>query len=254
MKSLLRRMLLLVIAGWLSAAAVPTLAADTVLVAGAAGRTGRAVVRQLVAAGHPVRAMVRSGPGLAEWSSETVSVVVADVRQPQTLAKAMDGVALAVVAIGASRGDPANGPEQVDFAGVRNLAVAARQAGLRRVVLVSSAGVTHEDHVLNRMFDNVLRWKARGEMALRESGVPYTIIRPGGLTDQGGAQGGIRIEQGDAGGGYISRADVARACIAALFSAEAENRTFEVYAGGRASPVNWDETFRALEPDPAGAP
>ena len=60
----------------------------------------------------------------------------------------------------------------------------AAAADLNQFVLVSSGGVTHEDHVLNKMFNNVLIWKFKGEEAVRNSGVPYTIFRPGGLVDK----------------------------------------------------------------------
>jgi hypothetical protein len=50
-------------------------------------------------------------------------------------------------------------------------------------------GVTDPDHMLNKILDNVLVWKLRGEDALRAAGVPYTIVRPGGLQDGPGGSG-----------------------------------------------------------------
>jgi uncharacterized protein YbjT (DUF2867 family) len=242
-------MLLGAVGGALPAVADP---AGPVAVAGADGRTGRLVVRELLAAGYPVRALVRdpADGGFAEG----VDVVQADAREPSALGPALAGATAHVIAIGARPGDAASGPEQVDYRGVQNLASAAAAAQLGHVVLVSSAGVTRDDHPLNRRFDDVLQWKARGEAALRASGVPWTIIRPGGLTDADTGAGGVRLVQGDAGTGFIPRADVARIAVAALGEPSARGRTFEAYAAGGPPPADWAKTFNALAVDAAGTP
>ena len=225
------------------------LASDLVLVAGATGRTGQQIVRELQAAGYRVRALVRDADKAKLVLGDTVEYASGDVRQRPTLDVALRGVRYAISAVGATRKDPANKPEFVDFQGVRNLADAAAAAKLDQLVIVSSAGVTHKDHMLNKMFDNVLLWKAQGEAAVRASGVPYTILRPGGLTDKPGGQSGVRLEQGDRGTGFIPRGDVARVCVAALKSPAARNRTFEVY-GGQPPPVtDWDALFGKLAAD-----
>jgi uncharacterized protein YbjT (DUF2867 family) len=229
-----------------AAAPVSGEARGIVVVAGATGRTGRHVVATLKEQGYGVRALVRDAAAARSLLGEGVEYVVADVRQPVTLAPAMTGAAAVISALGSGRKVPGNGPEQVDYEGVKNLAEAAAAARVGQIVLVSSAGVTQEDHPLNRMFDNVLRWKAKGEEAVRASGVPFTIVRPGGLVDKPGGEGGIRLEQGDRGSGFIPRADVARVCVAALESPAARNRTFELYSGPGAPPADWDAVFGAL--------
>lgn len=233
----------------LLAGSAQALAADLVLVAGATGGTGQQVVRELKAAGYEVRALVRDPASARNLLGYGVEYATGDVRDRATIDSALKGVRYAISAIGATRKDPANGPEFVDFQGVRNLADAAAAAKVDQLVVVSSAGVTREDHPLNKMFDNVLIWKGRGEDAVRASGVPYTIIRPGGLTDQPGGQSGVRFEQGDKGTGFIPRADVARVCVAALKSPAARNRTFELYSAPSASPeMDWDAAFGKLAP------
>lgn len=229
-------------------------AADLVLVAGATGRTGQQVVRELNAAGYRVRALVRDPAGARNVLGDGVEYARGDVRERSTIDAALKGVRYAISAIGATRKDPANGPEFVDFQGIRNLAEAAAAAKLDQLVVVSSAGVTREDHPLNKMFDNVLVWKGRGEDAVRASGVPYTIVRPGGLTDKPGGQSGVRLEQGDRGTGFIPRADVARVCVAALKSPAARNRTFELYSAQSGPDTDWDAVFARLAADPAPGP
>lgn len=247
--SLRRRLpaLLLVAA---SVAATTVAAAETAVVAGADGRTGRLIVRELLAGGYQVRALVRAAGPAGSAFPPAVEVVVADARQPATLAAPLAGAAALVISIGGRRGEPGNGPEQVDYQGVANLAAAAATARLGRVVLISSAGVTRDDHPLNARFDNVLRRKAQGEQALRAAGVTYTIIRPGGLTDADPGPGGVRLEQGDRGTGFVPRADVARIVVAALRAPAAANRTFEAYAAGGAAPTDWNRLFGALAADP----
>jgi uncharacterized protein YbjT (DUF2867 family) len=224
-------------------------AGDLVLVAGASGRTGQHVVRELKAAGYRVRALVRNADSAIPALGDGVEYAIGDVRQRPTLDVAMQGVRYAISAVGASPKAPDNGPEFVDYQGVRNLAEAAAAAKVDQIVVVSSAGVTQKDHVLNRLFNNVLIWKGKGEEAVRASGVPYTIVRPGGLIDKPGGQAGVRLEQGDKGTGMIPRADVARVCVAALNSAAARNRTFELYGAETPPDTDWDGLFGKLAAD-----
>jgi uncharacterized protein YbjT (DUF2867 family) len=227
---------------------------DLVLVAGATGRTGQEVVRELHAAGYRVRALVRDADSARQLFGDRVDYATGDARDRPTLDAAMRGVRLAISAMGANPKNPENGPEFVDFQGVRNLADAAAAAKLAQLVVVSSAGVTHKDHMLNRMFDNVLIWKGKGEDAVRASGVPYTIVRAGGLTDKPGGQSGVRLEQGDRGTGVVPRGDVARVCVAALKSPAARNRTFELYSAQTPPDTDWDALFGALVADDGAQP
>ena len=227
-----------------------------VLVAGATGGTGREVVRELLANGYRVRAFVRDEAEARASLGDEVEYAVGDVRERATIDAALNGIDALISAIGAGRGDSGNGPEFVDYGGVRNMAEAA--AGLRQFVLVSSMGVTHEDHALNKMFNNVLQWKFKGDEALRASGVPYTIIRPGELDDGPGGQKTIAFFQGDDQSGMISRVDLARVCVASLGSEAAVNKTFEVNNGKPLTDdpkvQDLDLAFAALAADPEAMP
>jgi uncharacterized protein YbjT (DUF2867 family) len=223
--------------------------ASLVLVAGATGRTGGEVVTELLNNGYAVRAFVRDVDAAREKLGDGVDYVQGDVREIKTIVTALDGVDALISTIGAGRGDPANGPEFVDFGGVKNLAEAAASAGLRQFVLVSSMGVTQEDHMLNKMFNNVLLWKFKGEEALRNSGVPYTIVRPGGLTNAPGGEFAVVFAQGDTTAGAIPRADVARVCVAALGTEAALNKTFEINSGKQPPADNLGAMFAGLAGD-----
>ncbi|KAL6206738.1 hypothetical protein ACLB2K_023985 [Fragaria x ananassa] len=108
-----------------------------------------------------------------------------------------------------------------------------------RFVHVSSAGVTRPERPgldlsrqppavrLNKELDFILTFKLKGEDLIRESGIPYTIVRPCALTEEpAGAD--LIFEQGDNITGKISREEVAQICVAALESPYANGKTFEV--------------------------
>jgi len=222
-----------------------------VLVAGATGGTGRALVNSLTADGYAVRALVRDEKKARAVLGDSISYAVGDVRNVDTLVDAMQGATYVISAIGSTRSDPSNNPESVDYGGVSNMATAAAQTGVKPFVLVSSSGVTHEDHFLNKAFDNVLNWKFKGENALRDSGVPYTIVRPGGLVNTPGGEQALVFSQGDTAAGRISREDFALICIAALNQPAAINKTFETFSSEKPGTNDWATLFAALEPDPA---
>ncbi len=224
---------------------------QTVLVAGATGQTGRLVVAELIAEGYAVRALVRDEASARSALGGQIDYFVADVREPEGLGASLSGADAVISAIGAGTGKGDNRPEMVDYLGVRNLAEAAAAAGVKHFVLISSRSVTDEKHPLNKMFGDVLKWKLRGENALRASGVPYTIIRPGGLINEPGGQHAFVLEQGDSVTAQttISRADLAALCVKALAYPEARFKTFETNTIDGSPATDWAAAFGALEPD-----
>jgi uncharacterized protein YbjT (DUF2867 family) len=230
-----------------------------VVVFGGTGRTGRLVLAELARTpAFAVRAVARDPAaaqadpalaGLAQW-------VPGDVTAAATLAPVLRGARYVICTVGATDRSGPNGPEFVDYGGVRSLAAAARDAGVRQFVLVSSMGVESGGGVvgwfLNLLSGDALEWKQRGEQALRASGVPYTIVRPGGLTDKPGGSAGVRFQQGDQGMGSIPRADVAAVVVAALGEADAIGRTFEIRTDDGLAPGAWRRDFAGLARDRAG--
>lgn len=117
---------------------------------------------------------------------------------------------------------------------------------------VSSRGATKLAHPLNNAFGNVPIRKLKGEDALRVSGLDYTIVRLGGLSDDAVRQGTLNFSQGDeVETGRISRADAGEICAAALCEASARNRTFEVISEAGDSGSNWQQPISGLGSDRA---
>jgi len=128
-------------------------------------------------------------------------------------------------------------------------------------VLISSAGVTRPGRPginldeeppavkLNDQLGGILTWKLKGEDSIRESGIPYTIIRPCALTEEPGGK-ELIFEQGDNIRGKISRDDAAKICVEALQQTKACNVTFEVKEGeNKAHSIDWQSLFSHLQTD-----
>lgn len=220
-----------------------------ILVGGATGGVGRHLVQQLTASGHPVRALVRDAQKAQAVLGSAVALAVGDTRQPDTLVPALAGVWAVICATGTRTPVGPDSPQFVDYEGVRNLAAAAESAGVVRFVLVSSMAVTQPNHPLNN-FGQVLTWKLKGEDAVRGSGLDYTIVRPGGLTDEPAGRKALRFDQGDRMMGLVSRGDVARVCIALLAEPHPSRTTFEVIEAEGPAQTSLAEMFVHLQPDP----
>jgi uncharacterized protein YbjT (DUF2867 family) len=187
----------------------------------------------------------------------TTEVVVADVRDADQVRRAVHGARTLVFAASATAGgEGTNTPETVEYAGGLNAIAAAKAEGLAHFVLVSSLCTTQKEHVHN-LWGGILEWKRRSELALRASGVPYTIIRPGGLRPAPGMPAfepgtrGIRFAQGDrvAFGEEIHRADCAQVLAALVGSAAAIGKTFELWNDDSVPPGAWVGTFDAISRD-----
>ncbi len=250
-----RRLALLLLAGTAAACTSMGNAPKTVLVAGAAGQTGTQIVRHLQQEGFRVRALVRDTDKARELLGPDVDYVPGDVKDPAAVKAAAAGVHAVISSIGSRGKEGPDRPEMIDYQGVRNLVDAAKAARVRQFVLISSRGVTDKDHPLNRMFGNVLYWKLQGEDYLRASGLPYTVVRPGGLLNEPGGKSNIAFDQGDKPMGTrilsIPREDVAIVCVEALKHPEAKFRTFEIHRIEGPPVSDWQPRFATLQPDTA---
>jgi len=150
-----------------------------VLVTGATGLVGWAVIEKLLDSGSRVRALVTPGGSARHFpGAETIS---GDLRAPETLGAAMDGVDVVVSAARIAREDRAAGRtySAVYAEGTRNLVGAAKSAGVERIVHVSSLGAAGNAPSAE------LRMMAIADEAVAASGVEHVILRPSILFGEG---------------------------------------------------------------------
>ena len=203
-----------------------------VLVAGAHGKTARRLVRILAEDGHEVRGLVRKEEQMPDVEADGAEPVLVDLEEEEVegaVGEAVEGCDAIVFAAGAGPGSGAARKETMDYGGAVKLIEAAEKHGVRRYLMLSSMGAEDPEGREEAMRP-YLSAKARADERLRESGLEYTIIRPGRLTDEEGTG---RIVAAEALGrrGEISRDDVARTFAAALEAENTFRRTFEILAG-----------------------
>ncbi|KAH8498360.1 hypothetical protein H0E87_017321 [Populus deltoides] len=169
-------------------------------VAGATGKVGSRAVRELLKLGFRVRAGVRSAQkaeALAQSVKEMkldvegsqpverLETVECDLEKPNQIGPALGNASVVLCCIGASEKEvfDVTGPCRIDYRATKNLVDAATVAKVDHFIMVSSLGTNKFGFpaaILN-LFWGVLIWKRKAEEALIASGVPYTIVRPGGM-------------------------------------------------------------------------
>jgi uncharacterized protein YbjT (DUF2867 family) len=210
----------------------------TYLVIGGAGRTGRRAAGLLARDGRDVIIASRH-PRAAR--ARTTTVDLSRDLDPALLDR-VDGV---LVSVEPPTDTP--GAEALLHHGVARLARLAA-ASRAPVVLISQIYVTRPGEYPEMA--EIIRARAAGERALRDSGARYTVLRPSWLTERPAA--GVLLEQGDTGDGQVSRDTVASAAAAALLAPEADGKTFELYDGDQQG--DWPALFARLRPDTDSVP
>ncbi|MEC4983228.1 MAG: SDR family oxidoreductase [Oscillatoria sp. PMC 1068.18] len=211
-------------------------------VAGSTGQTGQRIVKELVKRDIPVRALVRNLENGKQVLPAQVELVVGDVLKPETLLAAIADSTVLLCATGASPSLDPTGPYQVDYQGTKNLIDAAKTKGIEHFVFVSSLCVSKIFHPLN-LFWLVLYWKKQAEEYLQNSGLTYTIVRPGGLKNEDNSDSIVMSSADTLFDGSIPRAKVAQVCVEALLHPPANNKIVEVIASASAPTQDWQELF-----------
>jgi uncharacterized protein YbjT (DUF2867 family) len=142
-----------------------------ILVAGGTGTLGSRLVRRLVERGMPLRILTRDSARMSRPATTNVDVAEGDVRDAATVRRVMQGVDVAVSAVHGFAGGRNVSPAAVDRDGNANLVGAAGEAGAA-VVLMSIVGASAKHPV------DLFRMKHAAEVHLRDTGVPWTIVRP----------------------------------------------------------------------------
>jgi putative NADH-flavin reductase len=177
-----------------------------IVVFGATGRTGSAIVARGVARGHEVRAFARS-PGKVGQGAETV---VGDAFDPDAVAAAIRDRDAVITALGV----PIVGPTTDLSRPTANVVDAAVAVGVRRLSAVLST-VVFLTKVSDRFAEN-RNEHLRNLETLRGSGLEWVGLCPTSIEDRPGTGSYVSVVDGKAPGGGISRFDLADALIDAL--------------------------------------
>lgn len=207
-----------------------------VVIAGGHGKIALLLARQLADAGHRATGLIRNPDHEADVVAAGGEAAVLDLEAGSVddVAAALGGADAVVFAAGAG---PNSGPERkwtVDRDGAVKLAQAAAQAGVRRYVMVSAIATDDFDPDSDEVYQIYLRAKSEADAALRGTDLDWTIVRPGGLTDDPGT-GFVRLAES------LERATIPRADVAALIVAALENpatigKQFEAVSGDDSIP------------------
>jgi len=199
-----------------------------VLVAGCHGKVALHLLRLLAERGHHARGLIRNAGHASDLERIGAVPVLCDLEADEPLPHV--GAAEAIVfAAGAG---PGSGPERkrtVDYGAAVKLVAAAEELGVRRYLMVSSMGAGDPASASEAMRP-YQQAKHEADEALAASGLDWTIVRPGGLTDVPGS-GRVTLAERLGRSGSIPREDVALVLLECLATPRTERRTFELLEG-----------------------
>jgi len=190
-----------------------------ILITGASGSVGKAVLQEAIRTGSKVRGMFRSKEDAAKAPSEC-EAVLADYADKQSLRKALDGVSAVYVVCSPI-------PQLVDLES--NMVDACKEAGVKHVVLNSALGAG--DYL--KSFPG---WHRKVEDKLKAAGMSYTIVRPNGFLQNIVAfnapsirtQGAFYAAMGDAKVSYLDVGDIAVVAVKSLHGGAHGGKTYEL--------------------------
>jgi nucleoside-diphosphate-sugar epimerase len=199
-----------------------------VAIAGGHGQIALRLTRLLSERGDEVRSLIRNPDHADDVREAGGDPVVCDLEEADDalVANAVRGADAVVFAAGAGPGSGSQRKGTMDLGGAVKLIAAAKAGGIRRYVMVSSINAD-PDHPGDDTFSVYLRAKGEADAELAASGLDYTIVRPGPLTNDPGT-GRVAL---DAGRGDVTRDDVAGVLAAALHEPDTIGRTFELSGG-----------------------
>jgi uncharacterized protein YbjT (DUF2867 family) len=203
-----------------------------IAIAGGHGQIARRLSRLLAARGDTPLAIVRNPAHVADVEGDGATAVLLDLEDADAtaLAAQLAGADAVVFAAGAGPGSGDARKDTVDRGAAALLADAATQAGVRRYVLVSSVGAGSEPpEGTDPTFVAYLRAKTAAEDDLRGRELDWTILRPGGLTDDAGT-GHVRLGP-EIPRGQVPRDDVAAVLMALLDEPRTAGLTLELSEG-----------------------
>jgi nucleoside-diphosphate-sugar epimerase len=204
---------------------------QSILIAGASRGVGREITKILTANGKSVVALLRTANTQSELTALGARVVMGDALKAEDVRAAIaidPQIGTIVSTIG---GVPQDG-QRADYLGNKHLIDAAKAAGISRFILISSLGAgATKDAIPPQAYQTlaaVLAEKERAENHLFESGLTYTIVRPGGLKSAPATGNGVLTTATNV-AGSIHREDVAILVCSCLNSHKSHNQTLSAF-------------------------
>jgi len=210
---------------------ITTAAAERfVAIAGGHGKIALLLSSLLTREGVSVRGLIRNPQHATDLRHVGAEPVITDLeRDDPALPGLIAGAAAVVFAAGAGPGSGAPRKQTMDRDGALRLITACQQAGVRRYVMISAMGTRDVIPAGDDVFTIYLRAKQEADRALAASGLDYTVVRPGGLTDDP-PTGVVRIGS-ELARGSIARADVAATLVTVLGAANTIGQAFDLTSG-----------------------
>ena len=201
-----------------------------IVIAGGHGQIALRLAALLSARGDHVCGLIRNPDHEGDVRATGARPIVADMEALDDLADLVEGVNAVVFAAGAG---PGSGPERkrtVDLGAAVKLLDGARRTGVRRYLMISAMGAA-DPAAGSEAMRPYLEAKAQADAALAASDLEWTIVRPGGLTDEPGTG---RIEVAPALGrrGTVTRDDVAAVLVGCLDEPRTVRAAFDLLQGG----------------------
>lgn len=199
-----------------------------IVIAGAHGQIAMHLHPILSKRGHSVKGIIRKPKQSDDLKEAGAEPVIADLEEDgvNDLSEAIEKADAVVFAAGAGPGSGKERKWTVDRDGAIKLMEAAKRNGVDHYVIISAMGLDTPRG--GEVFQVYQKAKAEADEALRKSGLDYTIIKPGRLTNDSGTG---RIEAGDLDGGEIPREDVARVIAYVLEHPETRGLEFDLLSG-----------------------
>jgi uncharacterized protein YbjT (DUF2867 family) len=223
---------------------------ESVLIFGGTRGTGLETARVLRNRGDGVTALVRDGSDATELEAIGVNIVRGNVINPADVDAAFSSGSFraAINTVGGKRGET----PRPDIGGTQNIVDGAKRAGVDRVLMVTAIGAGNSQSAVApkvlEVLGEVLDMKTKAENVLRESGLGYTILRPGGMTNDPASGTAIKTEDHNR-MGVINRADLAALVVDCLDEEEAIGKTYHTVDPG----ITWDAPLQRGEDLPKGS-
>lgn len=197
-----------------------------ITVVGAHGSIAQLLHPILIEQGHSVRGIIRKEEQVKTLKDMGVEPVIADIEKETDISDAVGEVDAVVFAAGAGPGSGKERKYTVDRDGAIKLMRACHAKGINRYIMVSAMGLDKPRG--NEVFQVYQKAKAEADEALTNSGLNYTIIKPGRLTDEEGTS---KVKVGDLETGEVPREDVAAVIAASLQNESTYRKSFDLLSG-----------------------